>query len=235
LSTLNAGAGVPGRIIAKVASIHLDPASNAILTDCFKQFGIQIVPVSDDPVPLLNRQKFEACVLRLYDADAVRFLDGARKSNSNRRMVIYGVARNTQEALQHSAYGINAVLNEPIDRQSVLKVVRSTYLLVVHELRRYVRIPVVTEISVDTGDVKKLAAVAIEVSGGGMSLSCETSLASFESVRVSFVLPGAKRITVRGLVCWSRVNERLYGLRFDPNDDARLEVRNWIDQYLEIM
>lgn len=231
----NSGVGVPGRVIAKVASVRLDPAGNAVLADCFKQFGVQVVPVEEDPVTLFNRQKFEACVVRLYDPDAAKVLDTARKSNSNRRMVIYGVARNTQEALQHSSYGINAVLDEPIERQSVLKVVRATYLLVVHELRRYVRIPVVTETAIDTGGMKKLAAMAIEVSGGGMSLRCQTSLASFDSVRVSFVLPGAKRISVRALVCWSRVNEQLYGLRFDPTDDARLDVKKWIDQYLEIM
>jgi hypothetical protein len=231
----NPGVGVPGRVIAKVASIRLDPASNAVLADCFKQFGVQVVPVDEEPVSLFNRQKFEACAVRLYDPDAVKVLEAARKSNSNRRMVIYGVARNTQEALQHSSFGINAVLDEPIERQAVLKVVRATYLLVVHELRRYVRIPVVTETVVDTGDVRKLAAMAIEVSGGGMSLRCESSLTSVESVRVSFVLPGAKRISVRALVCWARVNEHLYGLRFDPTDDARLDVRKWIDQYLEIM
>lgn len=235
MSTLNAGIGVQGRVVARVASIHSDEAGNAILADCFKQFGVQLVPVTEDPVALLNRQKFEACVVRLYDSEAVNILDAARKSNSNRRMVIYGLARNTQEALRHSSYGINAVLNEPLERQAVLRVVRSTYLLVVHELRRYVRIPVVTEISVDTGGPKKMAAMAIEVSGGGMSLSCDTSLAGFESVRVSFVLPGSRRITVRGLVCWSRVSERLYGLRFDPTDEARVEVKKWIDQYLEIM
>ncbi|MBZ5521088.1 MAG: PilZ domain-containing protein [Acidobacteriia bacterium] len=231
----NPGVGVPGRVIAKVASVGLDQASNAMLADCFKQFGVQVVPVEGDPVALLNRQKFEACVVRLYDPETVKILDAARKSNSNRRMVIYGVARNTQEALQHSAYGINAVLDEPIDRQSVLKVVRATYLLVVHELRRYVRIPVVADTAVEAGGSRKMAAMAVEVSGGGMSLRCETSLASFDSVRVSFVLPGSKRISVRALVCWSRVNEHLYGLRFDPTDDARLDVRKWIDQYLEIM
>jgi len=184
-----------------VASVRLDPAGNAVLADCFKQFGVQVVPVDEDPVTLFNRQKFEACVVRLYDPDTVKVLEAARKSNSNRRMVIYGVARNTQEALQHSSFGINAVLDEPIERQSVLKVVRATYLLVVHELRRYVRIPVISETVVDAGD-RKLAAMAIEVSGGGMSLRCETSLASLESVRVSFVLPGAKRISVRALICW---------------------------------
>src|SRR5258708_32556242 len=99
-------------------------------------------------------------------------------------MVIYGLARNTQEALRHSAYGINAVLNEPLERQSVLRVVRSTYLLVVHELRRYVRIPVVTEISVDTGGPQKMAAVGLEGRGGGASPGCDGVPAGVADCRV---------------------------------------------------
>ena len=232
----NAGVGAPGRVIAKVASVGLDPAGNAVLVDCFKQFGVQVIPVTGDPDVLFSRQKYEACILRLYDPDAIKVLEAARSSSSNRRMVIYGVARNTQEALQHSAYGINAVLDEPIERQSVLKVARATYLLVVHELRRYVRIPVVTEIAIDAGAATEIAAMAIEVSGGGMSLRCDTSLASYNSVRVGFILPGgSKPISVRAIVCWSRLNERLYGLRFDPTDEARMDVRKWIDQFLETM
>jgi len=135
-------AAISGKITARIASIHIDPACNTFLNDCFRQFGITVVAADNDPILLLNRQKFEACVLRLYDPEADRILKAARNSPSNRRLVIYGIARNTQEALRYSTYGINAVLDEPLDRQSVLKVVRATHLLVIHELRRYVRIPV---------------------------------------------------------------------------------------------
>ena len=143
-------------------------------------------------------------------------------------------ARNTQEALRHSSYGINVVLDEPLERQSVLKAVRATHLLVVHELRRYVRIPVVTEISIDTG-ARSLTAITMEVSAGGMSVRCQAPLPSVETVRIAFTLPGTKKIALRAHVCWSRPNEHSYGFRFDATDDARINVRNWIDQYLEIM
>ena len=139
----------PGRIMAKAASVNIDNACNAFLHDCFRQFGIHVVSLPGDPVALLNKQKFEACVIRLYDPDAERILQAARNSNSNRRIVIYGIARSTQEALRFPKYGINAVFDEPLDRQSVLKVVRSTHLLVIHELRRYVRIPVVADVRLD--------------------------------------------------------------------------------------
>ena len=136
--------------------------------------------------------------------------------------------------MRYSAYGINAILDEPLDRQCVLKAVRGTHLLVVHELRRYVRIPVVTEVSIDTG-ARSLSAITLEVSAGGMSVRCQASLSSSETVRIVFTLPGTKKIALRAHVCWSRPNEHSYGLRFDPTDDARVNVRNWIDQYMEIM
>lgn len=228
-------AAISGKITARIASIHIDPACNTFLNDCFRQFGITVVPADDDPVMLLNRQKFEACVLRLYDPDADRILKAARNSPSNRRLVIYGIARNTQEALRYSAYGINAVLDEPLDRQSVLKVVRATHLLVIHELRRYVRIPVVSQVEIDAGNRTPFTVTAVEVSSGGMSVRSLSPLPKTEAIRLNLALPGLEKLSVRAFVCWYRDIDKIYGLRFDPTDERRLRVRGWIDQYLEIV
>ncbi len=229
----NSGIAV-SKITAKAASIGIDAAAMAFLQDAFKQFGVQVVSLSGNPIDLFSKQKFEACVLKLYDPDAEKILTAIRNSASNRRMVIYGIARNTPEALRFSSYGINAVMDEPLDRQSVLKVVRATHLLVVHELRRYVRIPVVTELMIEMGS-RTLNAMTVEISGGGMSVRTETALTSADVARLTFNLPGSKKVTIRAHLCWSRTAENLYGFRFDPTDEARIKVRSWIDQYLEIM
>jgi PilZ domain-containing protein len=226
-------AAISGKITARIASIHIDPACNSFLNDCFKQFGITVVPIDGDPVLYLNRQKFEACVLRLYDPDADRFLKAARNSPSNRRLVVYGIARNTQEALRYSAYGINAVLDEPLDRQSVLKVVRATHLLVIHELRRYVRIPVMTKAEIETGN-RVLPVTTVEVSSGGMSVHSPSPLPT-DPIRLLLSLPGLEKLSLRASVCWYRETDKVYGLRFDAKDERRLKVRSWIDQYLEIV
>ena len=228
-------AAISGKITARIASIHIDPACNSFLNDCFRQFGITVFPADDDPILLLNRQKFEACVLRLYDPDADRILKAARNSPSNRRLVIYGIARNTQEALRYSSYGINAVLDEPLDRQSVLKVVRATHLLVIHELRRYVRIPVVSQVEVDTGNRTPFMVTAVEVSSGGMSVRSLSPLPKTEAIRLTLALPGLEKMVVRAFACWYRDSDKVYGLRFDPTDERRLKIRGWIDQYLEIV
>jgi hypothetical protein len=228
-------AAISGKITARIASIHIDPACNTFLNDCFRQFGIKVVPTDDDPILVLNRQKFEACVLRLYDPEADRILKAVRNSPSNRRLVIYGIARNTQEALRYSTYGINAVLDEPLDRQSVLKVVRATHLLVIHELRRYVRIPVASQVEIDVGGRAPIVGTAVEVSSGGISIRCLTQLPKTDPVRLVLNLPGVEKLSVRAFVCWYRDSDKVYGIRFDSTDERRLKVRGWIDQYLEIV
>jgi hypothetical protein len=227
-------AAISGKITARIASIHIDPACNTFLNDCFRQFGITVVPAEGDPILLLNRQKFEACVLRLYDPEADRILKAARNSPSNRRLVVYGIARNTQEALRYSNYGINAVLDEPLDRQSVLKVVRATHLLVIHELRRYVRIPVASQTEFDING-RPIIGTTVEVSSGGISIRCLAPLPKSDAIRLTLSLPGIEKLYVRAYVCWYRESDKVYGMRFDPSDERRLRVRGWIDQYLEIV
>jgi hypothetical protein len=227
-------AAISGKITARIASIHIDPACNTFLNDCFRQFGITVVPAEGDPILLLNRQKFEACVLRLYDPEADRILKAARNSPSNRRLVVYGIARNTQEALRYSNYGINAVLDEPLDRQSVLKVVRATHLLVIHELRRYVRIPVASQTEFDVNG-RPVIGTTVEVSSGGISIRCLSPLPKSDPIRLTLSLPGIEKLSVRAYVCWYRDSDKVYGMRFDPTDERRLRVRGWIDQYLEIV
>jgi hypothetical protein len=227
-------AAISGKITARIASIHIDPACNTFLNDCFRQFGIMVVPADTDPILLLNRQKFEACVLRLYDPEADRILKAARNSPSNRRLVIYGIARNTQEALRYSSYGINAVLDEPLDRQSVLKVVRATHLLVIHELRRYVRIPVASQVEFEVNG-RAVVGTTVEVSSGGISIHCLAPLPKSDPIKLTLTLPGIERLNVRAFVCWYRDSDKVYGMRFDGTDERRLKVRGWIDQYLEIV
>ncbi|HEY6307585.1 MAG TPA: PilZ domain-containing protein [Candidatus Angelobacter sp.] len=231
MSTLLSPA-LSGKIVARTASVHIDPACNTFLHDCFKPFGIQVVPLAGDPVASLQRQKFEACLLRLYDPDAEAILTAARNSNSNRHLVIYGVARNAKEALRYANYGINAVFDEPLERSSVLKMVRATRPLVINELRRYARVPVVSEALVETNNGRAVA-TTVEVSSGGLSVRSRTPLASLEPVRVTLSLPGLSPLSLRAFICWARTAEKVYGLRFDPVDERRGKVRGWIDQFLE--
>jgi c-di-GMP-binding flagellar brake protein YcgR len=126
------------------------------------------------------------------------------------------------------------VLDPPVERQTALKVVRATHLLVVHEFRRYVRLPIITEVRITAGQMT-LRANSQEISAGGMSVNVPCMLPKEQAVSVTFTLPEVLApITVRASVCWTRPAEELLGIRFDSADEQRLQVKRWIDNYLDL-
>jgi hypothetical protein len=219
------------KAVATVALVGLEEAPAAILRDCFKQFGIQTTQLEGDVAQRLQRQKFEAMALRLDDA-AEALLQSARSSPSNRRVVVYGLSADTKATLRYSKYCINAILQEPLERQAALKVVRATRLLVINELRIYVRVPILLELNIDS-EGRRFKAATQEVSAGGMSLNCEQKLKVGQVLDVSFTLPDGQQVRVGASVCWLR-DPDLAGIRFEPSDERRLAVRRWIDDYLGI-
>lgn len=216
---------------ARAALVGFNDVTHSVIADCFRQFGIEPVPVTTNITDRLRREKFEACVLPIggwSDSEAV--MEAARSSRSNSRCVIYGVGGSAQDAMRFSRYGINAMFQEPLERAAMLKLVRATRLLVLHEFRRYVRIPVMTEVSV-VGDGRRVSASSIEISCGGMSIKTAEEFSTGVNVEVSFALMTLPRVIVRGSVSWNK--PKSIGVRFDTADERRLKIKNWIDSYLE--
>src|ERR1700683_5099094 len=208
-----------------------EPAKNT-LAECFRQFGIETVALNGDSAERLNKEKFEPCVIKRGPA-AQALMDSARTSPSNSRIVLYAVGGSAQDAMAYSKYGINAIFHEPLERPAVLKLVRATQMLVLHELRRYVRIPVITEISLAFNDGRKVTATSIEISSGGKSLRSAEDIAAGQSGEVSFAWLTLPRVWIRCAVTWRNVGGKTVGIRFDAQDERRFRVKEWIDAYLE--
>jgi hypothetical protein len=217
---------------ARVALIGMNEPARNTLSECFRQFGIESVSVNGNASERLKKEKFEACVIKL-GPEAQAAMESARTSPSNSRIVLYGVGGSAQDAMSYSKYGINAIFHEPLERPAVLKLVRATQMLVVHEMRRYVRIPVITEIALVMGDNRRITATSIEVSSGGMSLRSAEDIAVGQSGEVSFALLTLPRIWVRCAVTWRNVNGKTFGIRFDNQDERRFRIKEWVDAYLE--
>jgi PilZ domain len=216
---------------ARAALVDLQEQSRGLLTECFRQFGIDTVPMTSEKAARLATEKFEACVIRV-GSHAAPVLESARRSRSNSRMVIYGLGGTLKDAMKLSPYGISAVFNEPLERPAALKLVRATQMLVLHEFRRYVRIPVITEVSILAGQ-KRFSASSQELSSGGMSLKSEEEISPGTPVEVSFALLTLPRIWIRGSVSWYKPASQTFGVRFDPHDERRLRIKEWVDSYLE--
>jgi hypothetical protein len=232
LAALSSPLPVTKRGSAKVALIDLkDPARN-VLAECFRQFGVETVAMNGDTEERLRREKFEACVVHL-GAGAETVMQAVRTSPSNCRMIMYGLGGSVQDALGYSKYGVNAIFHEPLERPAALKLVRATQTLVFHEFRRYVRIPVITELSISTSENHRFSATSQEISSGGMSFRSPEDIPTGQSVEVSFALLTLPRIWVRGNVTWRKPASRSIGIRFDAQDERRLRIKEWIEAYLE--
>jgi len=215
---------------ARAALVDLKESSRALLTECFRQFGIETVLLSSSPAERLRQEKFEACVINLGPgAEAV--MEAARTSASNSRLVLYGLGGNAQEAMRYSKFGINAMFQEPLERPATLKLVRATHMLVLHEFRRYARVPIMTEVTVFSPDKHRLSASSLEISSGGMSLKSAEDMPSGTNIEVSFSLLTLPSVTVRGVVTWRK--SKSFGVRFDAADERRQKVKKWIEAYLE--
>jgi hypothetical protein len=215
---------------ARAALVDLKESSRALLTECFRQFGIETVLVLASASERLRQEKFEACVIGLGSgAEAV--MDAARTSSSNSRIVLYGLGGNAQEAMRYSKYGINAMFQEPLERPATLKLVRATHTLVLHEFRRYARVPIMTEVTIIGPDNQRVTASSLEISSGGMSLKSAEEMPSGTNVEISFSLLTLPRVTVRGVITWRK--PKSLGVRFDSTDDRRQKVKTWIEAYLE--
>jgi hypothetical protein len=216
---------------ARAALVDLQESSRSMLSECFRQFGIDVVTMADDNSKRLSQEKFEACVIRV-GSQAEHVLESARGSRSNSRMIIYGLGGSAREALKLSRYGLNAVFQEPLERPAALKLVKATQMLVLHEFRRYVRIPVITEVSVISGQ-NHFSASSVELSTGGMSLKSELAVTNGQAVEISFALLTLPRVWVRGSIIWHKPGQKTFGVRFDAKDERRLRVKEWVESYLD--
>jgi hypothetical protein len=215
---------------ARVALVDLKESSRFLLTECFRQFGIETVLVATNPVERLRQEKFEACAITLCPG-AEKVMEAARTSPSNSRLVLYALGGTAQDTIRYSKYGINAMFQEPLERPAAMKLVRATHMLVLHEFRRYARIPIMTDVTVVSNDGRRLSASSIDLSSGGMSLKSPEDVPEGTNVDISFSLLTLPRVSVRGSVTWRKTKS--FGVRFDPSDERRQKIKEWVDAYLE--
>ena len=99
LGTATAPLPVHRKSSARVALFDLPEASAQLVTECFRQSGIETVSIAREHAQRLQREKFEACVLPLGE-NAGSIIELARGSASNGRIIIYGLGGTAQDAMR---------------------------------------------------------------------------------------------------------------------------------------
>jgi len=215
---------------ACVALVGLDVPARETLTHCFREFGIDTMPLRLDEVERMHLDPYAGCVLYLNDG-AARVLEIARSGPANFQMVIFGLAASMTQALRFSRYGINAIIDEPVEEERTLQILRATHLFVVREVRRYVRVPLITIVTV-YAEGRKHVAKGEEISSAGMSIDIAPKLPIGLPVEVELSLPNACPVRIPASVRW--VKDGHAGVRFDENATGRQLLKAWTDRYLGI-
>jgi len=217
----------------KIGMIGLPWEQQGLFEDCFKQFRIQTRSISGAIGLQLQQEKFDGIVLAM-SANAAEVLRTARTSPSNRRLLIFAVCKNRKDVLPYTQYGINATLEEPLDRQAVLKLVKATHPLILNEFRKYIRIPIVLQVQVGT-EVTNHSGSSCELSAGGMSMVIpSTRLHIGEACSLTFSLPALATVHMNARVCWIRESGHTLGMKFSEGQEGCHQVKKWIDEYLGI-
>lgn len=216
------------RSVAAVAMVNVSAEEQRILKDCFREFRVEIEAVSPKPDEL-QRRRFDAFVVRLAGAEP--YLKALRSGSVNRRTMVYGIGT-PDEALQLGQYGVNCVLPEPLTDEAAARVIKDTYLLLVGQLRRFVRLPLATAVTIVRG-AEVVTALTREISAGGLSVQSALRFGVSDDVTLSFELPSVDKLTIPAIVCWRTEHDQCTGFQFQSSND-RLRLKSWIDDYLDL-
>ena len=218
--------------IPRVAITNLEEPAIGLLQTAFAKYGIDTVVIDSEDGQFLRDQKFEGCALKL-GSSAASILETARSSELNRHMVVYGVSSNAVMILRMLKYGINAILDHPINEKTLEEVIKATQTVVKGEVRRFIRVPLFTLISVKVeGDVT--TAQSRQISATGMAMVPSKPLAKGQKVTLSFTLPNTQFVNTDAIVCWLSEREKMIGVRFDPPENCIELIRPWIEENLAL-
>lgn len=214
---------------ALIASIGVPASSMQLLQKHLTRFNISADTQALKTIDEVDAatQRWDAVAIQV-NAKSVEWMKAIRQSSRNRHALIYAFGdEKSVAALVHM--GINSLIEEPTDA-ILSREVESTHLLLLRQLRRFVRIPLVTVVTVFVNSDTYIA-VSRNLSAGGMNLSFPHEIHANSKIRLSFSLPSSPIFTVQAAVC--RLSHGSLGLEFlNPADYHK--IRNWIENYLEV-
>jgi hypothetical protein len=218
------------RSLARVAFVGLDSNDAMVLHDCLAHCGVNLAMAAVLQPARLEHERFESCVVKLVPGCEI-FLDEIRRSPVNRNTVLIGASPPDSDLAPYWKYGFNAILHLPLELAPSVEALRTICLLTASHLRRYVRVPLATEVNA-VADGIALKCISREISGGGLALRIPSEANDAKSWVLEFVLPGGMQVRISGITCWVRPAEHMLGVLFDPDNEQRHEVKKWIESFL---
>ena len=202
------------------------------MTEVFTYLKAEVRPVSDSEkaVGIVNQEKFDGIFLdlempKLNGFDLARMI---RKSSWNKSTpIIIVTGRDERQTMQEAfALGATFFLQKPVDRQKLTILFRTVSGGMLENRRKYVRVPLQTEVICTVGS-RTIRGISWNLSQGGMQVEAN-DLHVKDTVRLSFRLPvSGTSIDVIGTVAWAGENRQ--GIQFTTlSPPTQQSIRKYI-------
>lgn len=196
-----------------------DPASLELMEEVFRSLKANVYGIGESgkAAELVNRERFDGIFLDLEmpsmnGFDLARWIRNSSWNRSTPIIIVTG-RDDRQTMKQIFASGATFYLQKPVDRQKLGNLFRTVRGSMYENRRRFVRVPVQTEI-ICSADARQLKGVTWNLSQGGMQLDVDGDLKPGQTVRITFRLPSSEvRIDTTATVIWT--GEKRQGVRFE--------------------
>ena len=173
-----------------------DPANCELIQEVLRSVDVDSLALthSGQAVTALAREKFDAIFLdvNMPAPDGIELTRKIRSGGLNVTTPVMIITGEEDRGLLGRAFqaGANFFLYKPIDRYDVLRLIRATADSVEQERRRYRRIKVSCNVSIQSGDAK-LEGKTLDMSFGGMFVQASGALPAGTLTQVAIHVPGA--------------------------------------------
>ncbi len=213
---------------SRIALVNMDGKTYTALRECLRGFHAERTLIFTRSGERLQREAYEACVVRHDDPVVHTVLEAARSSQVNRDASIYVICDTPEDLEKLSGFGVSAALFRPLEVMSAREVVAQARLT--PDFRTTTRFPIAADVNVEMND-NKMNGQAEDISVDGMAIRIEQTPGSLGPMLVSWIPPEHDLITVTALPCWVKQEEKRMGVCFGPLDEGRMQVKHWIERY----
>jgi PilZ domain len=227
----------PSATIGRILLVSNDAVTIQQFTIPMHQLALHPEVCVEVPVAfrLLSSQKFEAVIVDLLLGEVAHsLLTEVRISDSNRTAVTFAIIRNQLERNEAFKSGSSFVLERPLTGDSVTRMLKAAYGLIVRERRRYFRCPLAVPADLRRPNVEDICCQTLNVSEGGMAMTAPVALKPSLLVAVHFRLPSRPyQFAEQAFICWANERGRI-GIEFaSPPGAWKSELQEWLLERLE--
>jgi hypothetical protein len=217
---------------AVLAAIGIETSALSDLQSAWKMFGVAVQVVPYEGLRSLKDKPINAFVVRV-NAGAKPVLQTIRSMDKYQHSLIYGVGFEA-DVLDLAGFEIS-VLMPDLSEESAIEAIQNTYQLLLNQMRRHARIPMVVPVKVVAGAFT-LQAVSRNISAGGIRISltepAEAQMVALQADKISqisFDAPHAARFHLPSTLV--RKSKNSVGFEFVNSPDQEA-LRSWLDRHL---